>query len=339
MISNHELIISKIPGECVAKNLEKKMKSEHRNKGWIVSGAPFTRAQMLGFQQMGLSPDHLVYLNVHDEIALKRASTLSLPLDKMGDALEAFSKHIPDVIEFYGKLGIVHEINANCSKLKVLADSKRALQGRPSSPFFVVLGKPGAGKTTQSQRIAKAFGLVHINLQQVVTEDAYGISSGAHNYLNKGQNVPDSLMFSILIDRLSRPDCTRKGFVLDGFALGLKFVDELAQCGYYPDKVVLLEVEDSVISKRASEKSSNSDIRQSSHIKPSGTSSVDRNTGSSDDKNHFQREIHELALEFKEIIINVNADDIEEKVNSRVMLSLHGIPTDSTLQKSYHSPT
>ena len=91
---------------------------------------------------------------------------------------------------------------------------------RPETALNVVmLGPPGAGKGTQSERFARTHGLPKIATGDILRE---AVQSGtplgciAKKTMDAGQLVGDDVMIGIVGDRLARPD-TRAGFVLDGF--------------------------------------------------------------------------------------------------------------------------
>jgi adenylate kinase len=91
---------------------------------------------------------------------------------------------------------------------------------RPEVPLNVVmLGPPGAGKGTQSERFARTHGLPKIATGDILRDavkagTAMGRAAGAA--MDAGELVSDDVMIGIVGDRLMRPD-TAMGFVLDGF--------------------------------------------------------------------------------------------------------------------------
>lgn len=83
----------------------------------------------------------------------------------------------------------------------------------------VMLGPPGAGKGTQSERFARTHGLPKIATGDILRDAVkaktpMGLAAGAA--MDAGELVGDDVMIGIVGDRLARPD-TRAGFVLDGF--------------------------------------------------------------------------------------------------------------------------
>jgi adenylate kinase len=83
----------------------------------------------------------------------------------------------------------------------------------------VMLGPPGAGKGTQSERFAKTHGLPKIATGDILREAVMAgtpMGLAAKATMDAGRLVGDDVMIGIVGDRLGRPD-TRAGFVLDGF--------------------------------------------------------------------------------------------------------------------------
>ena len=130
---------------------------------------------------------------------------------------------------------------------------------RPKQPINVVLlGPPGAGKSTIAEAIAAQRSVVVIATGQrlraeVAARSRLGRIVAA--YLERGDLVPDSVMDRLLRAALEtlEPD---QGFLLDGYprtmrqAIGLTGM--LADCGRALDAVVALESEDETVLRRLS---------------------------------------------------------------------------------------
>jgi adenylate kinase len=84
---------------------------------------------------------------------------------------------------------------------------------------LLVLGPPGAGKGTQSKRIAREFGIAHLSTGDMF-RDAIAARSElglqVEPFYNAGELVPDDLTVGLIRERLASADAER-GFVLDGF--------------------------------------------------------------------------------------------------------------------------
>lgn len=85
---------------------------------------------------------------------------------------------------------------------------------------LIVLGKQGAGKGTQCGRLS-----VHYVVPHISTGDIFrlavkeGTESGQllSKFMEKGELVPDDVTTAVVQERLSQPDASERGFILDGY--------------------------------------------------------------------------------------------------------------------------
>jgi adenylate kinase len=83
----------------------------------------------------------------------------------------------------------------------------------------VMLGPPGAGKGTQSERFARTHGIPKIATGDILREAIHAdtpLGRSAKATIYAGGLVSDDLMIGIVGERLGKSD-TKPGFVLDGF--------------------------------------------------------------------------------------------------------------------------
>src|SRR5258708_34992531 len=84
---------------------------------------------------------------------------------------------------------------------------------------LVLLGAPGAGKGTQAKKAVERFHIPQISTGDLLRDHvARGTELGtkAKAIMERGDLVPDALMFDMLAERLRRDD-SANGFILDGF--------------------------------------------------------------------------------------------------------------------------
>lgn len=84
---------------------------------------------------------------------------------------------------------------------------------------LVLLGPPGAGKGTQSQRLQTHFRIPQISTGEILrkaAKDGTALGKEAQRYMDQGELVPDPVIIDIVDARLRAEDCER-GFLLDGF--------------------------------------------------------------------------------------------------------------------------
>ena len=84
---------------------------------------------------------------------------------------------------------------------------------------LVLLGPPGAGKGTQAVALCKAKGLLHLStgdLLRAAVAAGTEVGRRAKSFMDKGELVPDEVVFALLREKLHGPEASR-GFLLDGF--------------------------------------------------------------------------------------------------------------------------
>lgn len=121
---------------------------------------------------------------------------------------------------------------------------------------IVIFGPQGAGKGTQSEKIAEKYGIPTISTGEIFrAAQAAGTALGLKvlRYVDGGKLVPDDLTIQVIRERLSAEDC-KDGFLLDGFPRSLKqaeALDEfLAEQGAALDAALVIEVPEEVSLRR-----------------------------------------------------------------------------------------
>ena len=121
---------------------------------------------------------------------------------------------------------------------------------------IVLLGAPGSGKGTQSQKLQAKYGVPQISSGDLLRDAvARGTELGlkAKAAMDAGQLVSDEIVLGLIRDRLGQPD-TANGFILDGFPRNIdqaKALEALlADIGQPLDAVLLLEVSRDALVKR-----------------------------------------------------------------------------------------
>jgi adenylate kinase len=123
---------------------------------------------------------------------------------------------------------------------------------------IVLLGAPGSGKGTQSQRLVARFGIPQISTGDLLRAAVSGgteLGRQAKAAMEGGRLVDDSLVLSMIRERLAASD-TAGGFILDGFPRNLAqaqaLAQLLAQLRQPLDAVLQLEVDYGELARRIS---------------------------------------------------------------------------------------
>ena len=119
---------------------------------------------------------------------------------------------------------------------------------------IIFLGAPGAGKGTQAEKISKRLGIPTISTGVIIREAVKnGTEMGlkAKKFIEQGALVEDAVVIGIIKERLAQSDCGN-GFILDGFPRTVPQAEALDEMGISLDRVISIEVPDSVITERMS---------------------------------------------------------------------------------------
>jgi adenylate kinase len=132
-----------------------------------------------------------------------------------------------------------------------------------SNPRILLLGAPGAGKGTQSERLAATYDVDHITTGDALRanrdmETEYGTP---REFMEAGELVPDPVVNEIVVEALSAAD----GFVLDGYPRNLDQAEYLADQTTL-DHVVYLDVSEAELVDRLTGRRVCSDCGTNYHV-------------------------------------------------------------------------
>ncbi len=115
-----------------------------------------------------------------------------------------------------------------------------------------LLGPPGAGKGTQGKLIAELLGVPVISTGEIfrkaISEDT-DLGRLADSLINRGNLVPDEVVWELVRKRLSQPDC-KYGYILDGFPRTIAQADLLEVSEFAPQVVINIVLRDSDVMDR-----------------------------------------------------------------------------------------
>lgn len=117
---------------------------------------------------------------------------------------------------------------------------------------IILFGPPGAGKGTQAEHLHKAYGMAKLATGDILRAPGL-LNDRARQYMQKGELVPDSLIISIIKNRIREKDCAA-GFVFDGFPRTIPQAEALSEMLKEEHKsldcVIELQVDNEMLVKR-----------------------------------------------------------------------------------------
>lgn len=120
-----------------------------------------------------------------------------------------------------------------------------------SKPRIVMLGKPGAGKGTQGQFLARWLAIPHIStgdMLRTAMAAATPLGQKIQATMNRGGLVGDEEVEEVLVARLDHDDC-RAGWILDGYPRRIRQAEKLDRIAP-PTLAILLRIADQAANVR-----------------------------------------------------------------------------------------
>ena len=119
---------------------------------------------------------------------------------------------------------------------------------------LILMGAPGAGKGTQSEKISEKWNIPAVstgNMLRAAIEAGTELGKTAKSYMDGGNLVPDDVVIGVVKEYLTSDAC-KNGFILDGFPRTIPQAEALDGMGVKIDAALSIEVADEKIVERMS---------------------------------------------------------------------------------------
>merc|ERR1712216_18216 len=170
--------------------------------------------------------------------------------DSERDGARAFSMDAAQYAEQHGLGELMCEMlnNLIVSKPDKPVDFLIDLLGKHTAPRLCAVAPPGFVADGCYASIVEKNNVVPISLAPLVEEAKQRYIDGK-TVAEHGEAIPDNIVVKLLSERLAKPDCAEKGWLLQGVPTTKGQAQQLVASGLVPDKVVYLSAPDDVTVK------------------------------------------------------------------------------------------
>ncbi|KAF0308572.1 Adenylate kinase 8 [Amphibalanus amphitrite] len=237
-------VTPKLLAEIVARRVKQ---DDCLRDGWILTGVPQCRDEMLQLQMAGVLPSHVVFIS---EAAVKRPEPARFQLPRGADAeAKQFARRVRGMLADCGPLARVFYRGEGLRNQVLQFVHSRGRENAPLVLRVLLLGVPGSGRRTQAARIAAKHSLINVRCGDLVraairagTAEGLAIT----DFLASNMTPPEELILSLVRQRLSEDDCRSQGWVLHGFPRDSAQAEHLSESDVFPNRVIYLNVPEEV---------------------------------------------------------------------------------------------
>jgi adenylate kinase len=125
--------------------------------------------------------------------------------------------------------------------------------GQTAVPRVIVFGGPSTDTTFQCKGIASSHSLVHVDADNLWLEaSAAGAETGlaAKALKDAGDDIPSDMTRRLVMEKLASPECSSRGWVLEGFPTTASDAHAMLTSGLLPTRVIEIAVSDAEAKRR-----------------------------------------------------------------------------------------
>ncbi|XP_048469342.1 adenylate kinase 8 [Rhincodon typus] len=121
-------------------------------------------------------------------------------------------------------------------------------------PRIFLLGPPASGKLTIAKLLCDKINTNVLTLDNMLASEKSEVAKKIHRLNNGNKEIPNTLWAKLILERLSKMDCIKRGWILVGFPKTREQALALQEMGIAPEHVVILDAPDTVLIERNLEK-------------------------------------------------------------------------------------
>jgi adenylate kinase len=221
-----------VDDEIIVQIIEGFIEANSKVRGVLFDGFPRTYVQAYilegMLQRLNSKLSCMISLEVpKDELRnrmLERAKTSGRSDDTkkvIENRLNEYELKTAPVAKYYKERGLFNAVSGTGDIDTIFSKINEVIQETLKDQLFnvVLLGMPGAGKGSQSNRLAKEFGLHYISTGKMLRNEINSktdLGKQASGYMQKGDIAPDEIAIK-LIEREINNNPNAKGFIFKGY--------------------------------------------------------------------------------------------------------------------------
>lgn len=221
-----------VPDELIVQVIEEHIKTNPEANGFLFDGFPRTMVQayILEGLLMKLNTELtcMISLEVPREKLKERLLGRSKTSHRLDDTqavieyrLKEYDEKTTPVAKFYKEKNIYYGIDGVGELDEVFERINHSIETALKETLLnvVLIGRPGCGKGSQGQLLAKKFNLAYISTGHLLRQeirDNTELGKQVAPYLETGLNVPDEIIIQMLEHEIKLHP-TAKGFIFKGF--------------------------------------------------------------------------------------------------------------------------
>jgi len=221
-----------VPDDLIVQIIEKRVTMNLNSSGILFDGFPRTVVQAYILEgllsKMNTSLTCMLSLEVPQDQLISRMLERAKVGGRADDNMEVIKVRLQEyesktkpVIDFYQEKNKYFPINGVGSVESIFNNLVETIEGTMKQDFFniVLLGKPGSGKGTQGELLARNHNLVYISTGKLLRKEIANeteIGRVAKPFMDRGENVPDEIAIR-LIEKKIQQHPSADGFVFKGF--------------------------------------------------------------------------------------------------------------------------
>ena len=219
--------------ETIVKLINKVIKNQDSSDGFLFDGFPrtYVQAYILDglFIRLQRSLTRIFILELSDEECTNRLLQRAKEQNRKDDNKEVIKKRLTEyhektlpLLDFYKNTGLLTYIDAGGTTEEIFSRIKHYVDEdlKKQTMNLVMFGYPGAGMTTQANKIAREFDLTTISTRELLQKEVDNKTpTGAYAkpYMDKGLLLPDEVVIRLIEKKLMETYGNNRGYIFKGY--------------------------------------------------------------------------------------------------------------------------